>query len=116
MQSVVRITSTRIIKSTGEKTKQERFYISSLPAEAQRINRAVRQHWSIENKLHWSLDVVFKEDASLKKKGNSALIFNMITKVALTLIDKEKSTKKSKPSKRLMASLDDKYRKKILMG
>lgn len=68
----------------------------------------------MENNLHWSLDVIFKEDASLKKKDHSALNFHIIAKMALTLIDQEKSTKKSKPSKRLLAALDDRYRAKIL--
>jgi len=52
-------------------------------------------------------------DSSLKKKGNSALNYNIIAKMALTLIDHEKSTKKNKPSKRLLAALDDNYRAKI---
>jgi len=68
----------------------------------------------VENNLHWNLDVVFKEDASLKKKGDSPINFNIITKIALALIEREKSTKMSKNSKRLKAALDDKYRMKIL--
>jgi hypothetical protein len=58
--------------------------------------------------------VIFKEDASLKKKDHSALNYNMIAKMALHLIDMESSTKKSKPSKRLLSALDDKYREEIL--
>lgn len=114
LKSVVRITSERISKDTGKETKETRYYISSLDTDAKSINRAVRSHWSVENRLHWVLDVVFKEDASLKKKDNSALNYNIIAKMALTLIDREKSTKKSKPSKRLFAALDDNYRAKLL--
>ncbi|ELR72294.1 Mobile element protein [Fulvivirga imtechensis AK7] len=114
LKSVIRITSERISKDTGKGTTQIRYYISSLDTDAKSINRAVRSHWSVENKLHWVLDVVFKEDASLKKKDNSALNYNIIAKMALTLMDREKSTKKSKPSKRLLAALDDNYRDKIL--
>jgi predicted transposase YbfD/YdcC len=114
LKSVIRITSERISKQTGKETSETRYYISSLDADARSINKAVRSHWSVENKLHWVLDVVFKEDASLKKKDNSAMNYNIIAKMALTMIDKEKSTKKSKPSKRLLAALDDNYRAKIL--
>jgi len=114
IQSIIRITSHRIIKKTQKESTEERYYISSLKADAEKLNQAIRGHWSIENNLHWSLDVVFKEDASLKKKGNSPMNFNIITKIALTLIDREKSTKMSKNSKRLTAALDDKYRTKIL--
>lgn len=114
MKSIVQITSERIIKQTGGNSRETRYYISSLPADAKMINKAVRQHWAVENKLHWVLDVIFKEDASLKKQGNSARNFNIIAKMALSLIDQEKSTKMSKPSKRLRAALDDSYRAKIL--
>lgn len=114
LKSVVRITSERMIKQTGMGTTETRYYITSLKADAKLIHDAVRSHWAVENNLHWSLDVIFKEDASLKKKDHSALNFNIIAKMALTLIDQEKSTKKSKPSKRLLAALDDRYRAKIL--
>jgi predicted transposase YbfD/YdcC len=73
----------------------------------------VRSHWAVEKNLHWSLDVIFKEDASLKKKDHSALNYNMITKMALQLIELESSTKKSKRSKRLLCALDYEYREKI---
>jgi hypothetical protein len=58
--------------------------------------------------------VIFKEDDSLKKKGNSAENYNIILKMALTLIEKEKSTKALKPIKRLNAAWDDRYRDEIL--
>lgn len=114
IKTIVRIISERHDKQTGETALQQRYYISSMEANAPLMNRAVRQHWSIENKLHWSLDVFFKEDASLKKKGNSAINFNIILKLALAMLEKEKSKKLSKPVKRLTAALDDNYRDKII--
>jgi predicted transposase YbfD/YdcC len=114
IKSIVRITSERIIKKTLKESIEKKYYITSLEANALKINNAIRRHWSIENNLHWNLDVIFKEDASLKKKGDSPMNFNIITKIALTLIEREKSTKMSKNSKRLKAALDDKYRMKIL--
>jgi len=114
IKSIACITSERIIKKTQKESIEQRYYITSLDTDGEKINKAVRSHWSIENNLHWNLDVVFKEDASLKKKGNSPINFNTITKIALALIEREKSTKMSKNSKRLKAALDDKYRTKIL--
>ena len=114
LKSIVKISSETINKQTGVCSNEERFYISSLPADAKRLNEVIRKHWRIENNLHWVLDVVFKEDQSLKKKGASALNYNIITKMALALIDKDKSNKKSKIAKRQTAALDDKYRAKIL--
>jgi len=114
LKSIAKVTSERIDKKSGKKSIQDRYYISSLPAKAKVINKAVRNHWAVENNLHWVLDVVFKEDGALKKKENSPLNFNIIAKMALTLIDNEKETKKSKPNKRMLAALDDDYRSKIL--
>lgn len=114
LKTIIRITSTREIKKTGERSTEQRYYISSLKSDASRINEAVRSHWSIENNLHWNLDVIFQEDFQLKRKGNSVENYNIIAKVALSLIDNEKSTKKSKPLKRLRASLSDSYREKVM--
>lgn len=114
LRSVVRITSERIFKQTGKGNTEVRYYISSLEPDAILINRSVRSHWAVENNLHWSLDVIFKEDASLKKKDHSPQNYNIIAKMALTLIDQEKSTNKSKPMKRMLAALVDDYRAKIL--
>ncbi len=100
IKSIVRITSERIIKKTQKESIEQRYYITSLNTDAEKINKAVRSHWNIENNLHWNLDVVFKEDASLKKKGDSSINFNTITKIALALIEREKSAKMSKNSKR----------------
>ena len=79
-----------------------------------KINGNVRSHWSIENNQHWSPDVLFKEDNPLKKNGNPAINHNIILKLALAMVEKEKSRKISKPVKRLTAALDDKYRERIL--
>ncbi len=82
--------------------------------DAALLNKSVRSHWGIENNLHWNLDVIFKEDGQLKRKGNSAENFNVIAKVALGLIENEKTVKLSKPLKRLKAAIDDAYREIIL--
>jgi predicted transposase YbfD/YdcC len=114
LQLLVRIKSERTMKSTGEKSTDYRYYISSLKDDAELVNKSIRSHWGIENNLHWNLDVIFKEDGQLKRKGNSAENFNVIAKVALGLIDNEKSVKLSKPLKRLRAVVDDSYREIIL--
>jgi predicted transposase YbfD/YdcC len=114
LTTIVKIKSERYIKQTGQSTLEVKYFISSLPADAKFINNAIRTHWAIENNLHWSLDVIFKEDDSLKKKGNSPLNFGFITKMALTLLEKEPTPKLSKPVKRFKAALDDDFREKIL--
>jgi predicted transposase YbfD/YdcC len=110
----VRIRSERAEKKTGKITREARYYISSLRGDAAQFNAKIRQHWAIENNLHWSLDVLFNEDALLMKSGNSIVNFSIVNKMALALLDKEKSTKMSKRSKRLTAALDDGYRSLVL--
>jgi len=114
LKTIVRIESYREDKKTARTSNNFRYYISSLPKDAQLINKSIRSHWAIENNLHWNLDVIFKEDHQLKRKGNSVENFNMMTKVALNLLDSEKSTKKSKPTKRFKAAMDDSYRELIM--
>jgi len=78
------------------------------------MNIYIRKHWAVENNLHWTLDVVFNEDGSLKKKDNAPVNFNIIRKMVLAMIEKDDCVKKSKNTRRLKAALDDKYRTKII--
>lgn len=114
IKSVIKIESERFIKSENKTQNETRLYISSLDVNANIINKRVRQHWGIENKLHWMLDVNFGEDASRKRKGYSANNFNIISKIALTLVCQEKSEKGSVDTKRFNAALDCRFREKVL--
>ena len=67
-----------------------------------------------ENKLHWTLDVAFSEDASRKRIGNSAQNFSLITKIALNLLKNEKTAKQGVKGKRFKAALDNQYLIKVL--
>lgn len=68
LKSFIRVDSQRIIKNKIEKSV--RYYISSIPCNAEKIASAIREHWSIENNLHWQLDVSFDEDNSRIRKDN----------------------------------------------
>jgi predicted transposase YbfD/YdcC len=114
LKTIVEIRSEIYQKKTEKKSECIRYYISSAAANSKQMAQDIRSHWSIENNLHWNLDVVFNEDLQLKRKGNSTENFNMILKIALGLLDGEKSKNKSKNIKRLIASIDDSYREKIL--
>jgi len=113
LKTLVRIKAKRIDKRTGKEENSIRYFISSKLAHAKVFNKDIRSHWAIENKLHWVLDVNFKEDSSRKRKGNSAQNFGIISKIALTLIDNYPA-KKSKPWKRLKAAFNDEIREDIL--
>ncbi len=116
LKSVVKITSYRHDKQTGKLTCEIRSYITSLEPDPLKINKAFRAHCAIENNLHWTLDVVFNEDNSRKKKDNSPANFNMVRKLALSLLEKEKKTKGSKKTPRGKAAINDDYRNKIFGG
>lgn len=83
--------ATREIK--GERSTEKRYYISSLAPQPEAALHAVRQHWGIENKLHWVLDVSFGDDQSRIRKGNAPMNMAMIKKTvlnALRLMKKER--------------------------
>jgi predicted transposase YbfD/YdcC len=109
LQSLVRIQAERYHKATGTTERETRYYISSLGPDAARLNSAIRQHWGIENKLHWALDVAFREDASRKRAGNAAQNFSLITRIALNLLKLNKTSKLGMKGKRLKAGWDNTY-------
>lgn len=114
LRSIIKITSERTIKKTDQYSCEARYYISSLLEDATFINNSVRSHWAIENNLHWSLDVIMKEDGQLNYIGNAAENINMIKKMALGMLTNEKSTKLSKAMKMKKALLDEGYRELLL--
>lgn len=114
LRSIARVESERYFKSDGRTEKETRFYISSHKADAGKINAAIRNHWSVENCLHWMLDVVFAEDMSRRRAGNSAANFNIISKIALGLIERSPYKKKSKRQRRFKAGFDPEFREKVL--
>lgn len=114
LRTLIKIKSEVYHKTSGETTTEQRYYISDLPSNASTINKQIRKHWSVENNLHWTLDVEFGEDKSRKRNGYSAENYNIILKTALTMLANDKSKKLSKKSKRMKAALDYKYRETIL--
>lgn len=114
LKSIVAIMSRRTIIATGETSEETRYYVTSLGNEdPEKINNAIRKHWGIENSLHWQLDFTFREDESRKVK-NAARNFSAITKIALSILKKDKSVKGSLNLKRMKAGWDENYLDKLL--
>ena len=112
LTSLVEIVSERTI---GEKkTTETRYYLSSLPGNAEQLLSAVRSHWQIENQLHWSLDVSFREDESRVRIGHAQETLNMIRKLALGLLSREVTTKVGVATKRMKAAWDEAYLLRVL--
>jgi predicted transposase YbfD/YdcC len=98
----------------GKSSTEHRFYIGSIGNDAQRFAKAVRAHWGIENDLHWSLDVSFREDESRVRNRNAAENFAVLRHIALGLLKNEKTAKVGIKTKRLMAGWDERYLAKLL--
>ena len=98
----------------GKTSIEKRYYISSLPSDAERIGDAARAHWGIENKVHWVLDVAFREDASRICKDHSPHNMAIARHVALNLLKQERTSKASIRTKRLRAGWDEEYLAKVL--
>jgi hypothetical protein len=101
----------------GGRSTQLRYYISTRPAkEVERLGRAARTHWSVENELHWVLDMAFDEDHSRARRDNSALNLAALRRVALALLKKDTSRKVGIATKRRRAGWDRDYLTRVLLG
>lgn len=111
LQSIVRVSRERRLPDKIE--RETAYYISSLPPNAQQILNATRQHWAIENNLHWVMDVVFREDDSRVRKDNSPQNLAVLRHIALNILKKDTS-KGSLKQKRYRAALDEDFLLQLL--
>ena len=100
----------------GKTSRERRYYISSLTPDAQRLAESIRTHWSIENPLHWVLDVAFREDECRIRSGHAPENFTLLRHLALSALNQEKTAKVGVQNKRLRAGWDDDYLLKVLAG
>jgi predicted transposase YbfD/YdcC len=109
LQGLVRIEAERHHKATGKTEREIRYYITSLQPDAIRLNGCIRQHWGIENKLHWVLDVGLGEDLDRKRAGHAAQNFSVLNRIALNLLKQDKTSQRGIHGKRLKAGWDNDY-------
>ena len=100
----------------GKECIESRYYILSTFVSAKRFAEAVRDHWSIENRLHWQLDVTFQEDQSRIRKGHADANFSSLRRTALSLLKNNHTKKIGIKNKRLAAALNDDYLAEVLVG
>lgn len=112
LHSLIMVEARREVKD--EVSTERRYYISSLPPDAKRAAEVVRNHWGIENSLHWVLDVAFREDDSRVRVGNAPENLALIRKLTHNLLKQDTTLKRGIKTKRLVAAWDRKYLLKIL--
>jgi len=103
-----------IREQDGHTRSEYRYYIGSIGNDAQRFAKAVRGHWGVENDLHWSLDISFREDESRIRQPQAAENFTVLRHIALARLKNEKTLKRGIKTKRLKAGWDERYRAKLL--
>jgi predicted transposase YbfD/YdcC len=100
----------------GKETSETRFYILSKKLAGRKFAAAVRGHWSIENQLHWQLDVTFGEDQCRIRKGHADRNFSLLRRAALSLLKNNHGCKAGVKNKRIVAAASDEYLEEVLFG
>ncbi|MGC4106255.1 MAG: ISAs1 family transposase [Thermomicrobiales bacterium] len=112
LRSIAAVTGERRIGETV--TIETRYFLSSLPADAERIGQAVRAHWGIENQVHWVMDVAFREDESRVRTGHAAENLARTRRLAQMLLKREPTANVGIKARRMMCAWDETYLAKVL--
>lgn len=112
--SIAMVESVR--RCEGQSSREVRYYISSLSTDARQLAESIRSHWTIENPLHWVLDVAFREDECRIRTGHAPQNFVMLRHLALSALNQETTAKLGIPNKRRRAGWDNDYLLKVLAG
>jgi predicted transposase YbfD/YdcC len=109
LATVVLVIRRCVDHATGKSSDEVRYFISSLPARVKRLAGAVRQHWGIENGLHWVLDVAFNEDRMRQRDRNGVENLALLNRLAVSVLRQDKTVKAGVRCKRKAAGWDDTY-------
>lgn len=124
LRTLVLLESERSLQQTGDDgrshwspvSREQRYYLSSLEPDAERILEAVQEHWGIENSLHWVLDVVYREDECRIRKDNAPINMTLLRQLTLNMLRQDTKHKRGIKTKRLRAGWDDEYLVQLLAG
>jgi predicted transposase YbfD/YdcC len=116
LQAIVRVKSkTHLLQKNKKDEEATNYYITSIPFKMHaKMFEAIRAHWSIENKLHWKLDVGMHEDDCQIYRGFADQNLAAMRKIVLALLESEKSYKAGIELKRHKAALSTRYLRKVV--
>ena len=116
LAAVLAVETIRGINGTGKVTAEIRHFVSSAQASPETLATAIRRHWSVENGLHWVLDVGFREDTSRVRDRTAARNLALLRKIALNLARTNTTLKASFKGKRKCAAWDNAFMATLIAG
>lgn len=116
LHTVLAVESIRRVNDTGKVESEIRYFLSSCQDDPAVLGDAIRAHWSIENAVHWVLDVTFREDDSRVRDRTAARNLAVLRKIALNLVGHDQSSKASVRARRKKAAWNNDYMFKLLAG
>ncbi len=114
LRTVLAVETIRSVNGTGKTEAEIRYFLTSCGDDPTVLVRAIRRHWSIENALHWVLDVTFREDDSRVRDRTAARNFALVRKIALNLVAKDRGSRTSVRGRRKKAAWNDDYMRQII--
>jgi predicted transposase YbfD/YdcC len=116
LRTVLAVEAIRGVNGSGKVQAESRYFLSSFTGDEQVLAQAIRRHWSIENSLHWVLDVTFREDDSRVRDPTAVRNFALLRKIAINRVGQDRSTKTSLRGKRKKAAWDNDYMLQLLQA
>jgi predicted transposase YbfD/YdcC len=116
LRTVVAVESIRSINGSGKVEAEIRYFLSSCTDAPEMLTKAIRQHWSIENSLHWVLEVTFREDDCRVRDRIAVRNFALLRKIAINLVRRHNGSRNSLRARRKIAAWNNQYMRQILTG
>ena len=116
LHTVLAVESLRSTNGTPKVETEIRYFLSSCRDDPIVLGQAIRQHWAIENALHWVLDVTFREDDSRVRDQRAGRNLAVLRRMAINLVGRDGSTKASVRARRKRAAWNDDYMLQLLAG
>jgi predicted transposase YbfD/YdcC len=116
LTTVLAVETIRGVTGTGKVEAEVRYFLTSCDDDPAVLVQAIRRHWSVENALHWVLDVTFREDDSRVRDRTAARNLALLRKIALNLVASDRGGRASRRGRRKMAAWNDDYMLRIIAG